>query len=150
MTDYTKVEKLAEKGDVASQCGLGAALAQGEELPKDPSGAVYWYNLAAKNGSVEALWNLGLIYFSELYGFLGRRDLGAELIVLSALANHTSAAKFVLLHNEDKEMKRCLHRGDLAVIQKRYSDISDYGWPEVVSIPDHIDFDDGAFEKPSI
>ncbi|WP_242522711.1 tetratricopeptide repeat protein [Candidatus Methylacidiphilum infernorum] len=57
-----QLKKLAEKGDVQAQCGLGIAYWYGTGVPQDYMLAVYWYRKAAEQGNALAQWTLGNAY----------------------------------------------------------------------------------------
>jgi hypothetical protein len=52
---YQIWKPLAEKGDTEAQYHLGYMFQTGTGVPADKSKALYWYQLAAKNGNGKAL-----------------------------------------------------------------------------------------------
>lgn len=84
----------AEKGLATSQYQLGAILASGSLAPKNLTEAFEWYSCAAKQGHIEAKWNVGLML---LNGEGVNRDVkrGFKLIQLAADEGSYSACLFV-------------------------------------------------------
>lgn len=56
----------AESGDVQAMLTLGCAYQEGTTLRYDPQQACYWWTRAAQAGSVDAMYNLGLLYNGDL------------------------------------------------------------------------------------
>jgi TPR repeat protein len=52
---YKIWKPLAEKGDTEAQYHLGYMFQTGTGVPADKTKALYWYNLAAKNGNGKAV-----------------------------------------------------------------------------------------------
>lgn len=57
-------KKLAEKGDIDAQWGLGVSYYFGKELPQDSKEAAYWFTKAAEQGHSAAQFLLGLMHVS--------------------------------------------------------------------------------------
>lgn len=57
------IRSAAEQGHVGAQYFLGAELATGENVTKNPSDAARWYRRAAMRGHSEAQYNLAMMYW---------------------------------------------------------------------------------------
>ncbi|WP_373090872.1 tetratricopeptide repeat protein [Zhongshania sp.] len=59
-------EPMAKAGDADAQNGMGLIYAFGnEEIHKEFMTARYWYTLSARQGNVEAYYNLGVLYMNQ-------------------------------------------------------------------------------------
>lgn len=58
----TEWRPLAEKGDAASQYGMGLIYESGRGVGRDDAKAAHWYRLAAEQGNAAAQFNLGGLY----------------------------------------------------------------------------------------
>ncbi len=87
--------KRAEKGDILSQCDLGAFYATDETFGlKDEAEAVKWYTKAAQGGYPDAQYNLGLM---TLIGEGTSKDLKKGIPWMEqAVANGSELAAHVL------------------------------------------------------
>lgn len=61
-SDVTKLQKLAEQGDIVAQSNLGVIYDLGYGVYQDTMKAVYWYTKAANQGDVAAQFTLGDLY----------------------------------------------------------------------------------------
>lgn len=59
---FRSVMDLAEKGDAAAQYDMGARLAEGRGVARDPAAAIRWFEKAAAQGLAQAQYRLGAIY----------------------------------------------------------------------------------------
>ncbi len=59
---FRSVKELAEKGDAAAQYDMGARLAEGLGVARDPAAAIRWFEKAAAQGLAQAQYRLGAIY----------------------------------------------------------------------------------------
>lgn len=95
MADFSEWVAQAEAGSAEAQSILGAILATGEGIMKDPQGALYWYYQAVKQGYVHAKWNAGSMLIDGDDGIEAMPDLGMRLIREAADANENSACLFL-------------------------------------------------------
>lgn len=79
-------------GDPLATCDL--AIKAANERRFHEAGILYL--LSAEQGSVEALWNIGLIFAEGLDEFQQKIELGRGLIFAAAKAGHPSAIKYCL------------------------------------------------------
>ena len=56
----------AEQGNVQAMTELGVKYGQGIGVGRDYDAAVYWWKKAAELGSVDAYFNLGVMYFGNV------------------------------------------------------------------------------------
>lgn len=93
-------EKLAKSGNVDAQLKLAAEFGLGDEIHQHLVTSFFWYVQAAKQGSVEALWNIGVVLLDGLDGFERRPEAGSKYIALAAESFHPSAMYYVLQNYE--------------------------------------------------
>jgi TPR repeat protein len=94
MTQSSKIEVAAKKGDVDAQYQLAAMMATGDGRPKDVAGAARWYKRAANQGHPEAAYNLGFMY---LLGEGVKEDANVGLRFLKKAASGASWDALYLL-----------------------------------------------------
>ena len=82
--DFKSLKALAEEGDARAQLQMGHVYRRGEGVRKDSESAAKWYYIAAKNGSPEASYYLGVAYFN---------GSGVEHDLVRAYVNLSVAAK---------------------------------------------------------
>lgn len=57
-----EVPKMAAEGDPTAQEAYGWMLFEGHHIPRNYTDAMYWFLKAADQGSVEAQYNIALMY----------------------------------------------------------------------------------------
>ena len=62
-TTLTKLETLANQGDLNAQINLATAYRKGTGVTQDYKKAVKWFTLAAEQGNALAQYNLGRLYY---------------------------------------------------------------------------------------
>jgi TPR repeat protein len=86
---FRRLRQLAESGDPQAQRDLGCAYIHGKDtwdtLDADPVQARRWYTLAAKQGHIEAMWDVCEML---LHGEGGPPDVELGLRFLNAHARH--------------------------------------------------------------
>ncbi len=76
-SELKKLRHAADSGDAEAQGKLGTLLAMGEEVPRDVEEALKWLHLAAEQGDLTSLFNLGIIYEQGLGGVPSDMDEAA-------------------------------------------------------------------------
>lgn len=66
---FAKSIILANKGDAKAQYNLGYCYENGKIIKRNLEKAIQWYEKAAEQGFVEAIYRLGVIYFSNSYNY---------------------------------------------------------------------------------
>lgn len=93
--DYKKAvsiwEELAEEGDIASQLKMAKMYSTGSWVKIDKAASFELYNQAAEQGSVEALFELGVIYMSGQGGVKRDRAKARELYLKAANQGYAKA-----------------------------------------------------------
>ena len=101
-SNLTSLISKANVGDVTSQLTLGKIWYQGtERSPVNFKKAIYWFSIAAEQGSAEAQFNLGIMYAN---GEGVRKDNKAALewFTLAAEQGHSDAQKRRRIMNLNK------------------------------------------------
>jgi localization factor PodJL len=80
----------ALSGNAAAQYELGARLAEGRSMPRDPKAAAEWFNRAAAQGLAPAEFRLGVVYEKGL-GLAQDLPLARAWYERAALAGHAHA-----------------------------------------------------------
>lgn len=62
-SNFAKIRKTAETGDVHAQNQLGTMYGSGDGIKQDYLEALYWFKLAAEQNYAKAQNNVGIIYF---------------------------------------------------------------------------------------
>lgn len=90
--DFGELYRRANNGEVWAMNNLANCYANGEEVTKDISKAVYWYKKGAENGSEVAMYNLSF-YYKRGDVVEQNYEKAIELLKRSAKLNYSYASK---------------------------------------------------------
>lgn len=95
---FNKLMEVSENGNAKAMFELGQWYYNGQRIGYDPEQACYWWTQAAEKGSVNAQYNLGLLYHGKISPISFDKDKAGYWFA--------KAAK-----NGDVESKRMLDKG---------------------------------------
>ncbi len=100
--EFLAIHKKALNGDVDAQCECGRLYMNGYLVEEDTQEAVYWYNKAAQQGSVEGHYQLGEYFADDYYDNNGKIRYFEEArqhLLIAAKENHkTSQNSLAMLY----------------------------------------------------
>jgi uncharacterized protein len=92
-TSFRLVEPLAQKGDASAQRRMGIIYATGKGVPADYREAEKWFQKAAAQGDLDAMWNLGNIHHHGRGNFKKDFIEGEKWYLLAAEHGHLFSQK---------------------------------------------------------
>ncbi len=100
--EFLAIRKKALNGDVDAQCECGRLYMNGYLVEEDTQEAVYWYNKAAQQGSVEGHFQLGEYFADDYYeneGEIRYFEEARHHLLIAAKENHkTSQNSLAMLY----------------------------------------------------
>lgn len=100
--EFLTILKEAERGDVEAQCECGRLYMNGYLVKEDTQEAIYWYNKAAQQGSVEGHFQLGEYFADDYYendGKIRCFEEARQHLLIAAKENHkTSQNSLAMLY----------------------------------------------------
>ena len=94
---FIQLCRFAEAGNKVAQNKVGIQFEKGIDCEKDDAQALRFFQMAAQNESLDAMCNLGRIYYEGLNRFAGRN-------IETAISYYERAGAIAELHKDDKEM----------------------------------------------
>ena len=122
--EFLAIRKKAENGDVDAQCECGRLYMNGYLVEEDTQEAVYWYNKAAQQGSVEGHFRLGEYFADDYYeneGEIRYFEEARHHLLIAAKENHMTSQYTLAMLYCHKYTHYCEEKG-LTTKEQREAD----------------------------
>ncbi len=112
--EFLAIRKKALNGDVEAQCECGRLYMNGYLVEEDTQEAVYWYNKAAQQGSVEGHFQLGEYFADDYYeneGEVRYFEEARQHLLIAAKENHKTSQNSLAMLYCHKYTQYCEEKG---------------------------------------